>query len=314
MFKYNIPTAAWAEFDDFHQARDYIASQKTPLVIKADGLAAGKGVIIAPDKEAAINAARDMLVENAFGSAGHKILVEEFLSGEEISVMAFCDGEHIVPMVSAQDHKRAFDNDMGPNTGGMGAYSPSPLYDEVLERRIMEEILVPTCVKMKEEGRPYKGVLYAGLMITESGPKVLEYNARFGDPETQVVLARLKSDLMDIIAAVNEGGIHKINIEWRHEAAACVVMASGGYPGEYEKGYEIKGINKAENKDVLVFHSGTVARNNKIFSNGGRVLGITALGAGIREAVDHAYEAVREIDFTAAFYRKDIGAKALREC
>lgn len=311
MIRHKIPTAGYATFSDFKAAEKYIKEQGAPLVVKADGLAAGKGVIIALNQEEAIQAARDMLEGNAFGEAGCKVVIEEFLEGEEVSILAFCDGKTIVPMVSAQDHKRAYDDDEGPNTGGMGAYSPAPVYTEDLAEIVMREVLLPSCEKMTQEGNPYQGVLYAGLMITEDGPKVLEYNARFGDPETQAVLVRLKSDLLDIIDAVIEEKLDKLEIQWSPEAAVCVVMAAGGYPGSYGSGYEISGIEAAEKKGSLVFHGGTAEKEGKLVSNGGRVLGVTGLGPTIKEAMDNTYAALEEIKFQTAFYRKDIGRRAL---
>ncbi len=311
MIKYNIPTAKYAAFTDINKALAYIKEQGAPLVIKADGLAAGKGVIIAPDEKTAIKAAQDMLEKDAFGEAGHKIIIEEFLEGEEVSILAFCDGKTVIPMVSSQDHKRAFDGDSGPNTGGMGAYSPAPAYTGELAEFVYSQILIPTCEALKAEGRLYKGVLYAGLMITDKGIKVLEYNARFGDPETQAVLIRLKSDLLDIIEAVIDGNLDKTEIAWYEEAAVCIVIAAGGYPGKYEKGHIIKGIEEAQKNGAIVFQAGTALKDGNILTNGGRVLGVTALGENILEAINKAYKAAGVISFKDSFYRKDIGYKAL---
>jgi len=311
MEKYHIPTAAYAAFSNSEEAIAYIRKQGAPLVIKADGLAAGKGVIIAMDEETACDAVRQMLEEDAFGSAGHRVLIEEFLQGEEVSILAFCDGYHIVPMASAQDHKRAYDGDMGPNTGGMGAYSPAPVYTSELAKLVEKEILIPSCDALRAEGRTYRGVLYVGLMITKDGPKVLEYNARFGDPETQPVLMRLKTDLIDIIDAISEGRLDEMKIEWDEKPAVCVVIASGGYPGSYKKGYEIYGLEESAAEGAEVFHAGTVLKDDKVLSSGGRVLGVTATGESIADAIKNTYRAVEKISFTESFFRKDIGFRAL---
>lgn len=311
MEKYCIPTAAYAAFSDSGEAIAYIRKQGAPLVIKADGLAAGKGVIIAMDEETACDAVRQMLEEGVFGSAGNRVLIEEFLQGEEVSILAFCDGYHIVPMASAQDHKRAYDGDMGPNTGGMGAYSPAPVYTPELAKIVEQQILIPSCNALRAEGRIYRGVLYVGLMITKDGPKVLEYNARFGDPETQPVLMRLKTDLIEIIEAILEGRLDEMKIEWDEKPAVCVVIASGGYPGSYQKGYEIYGLEEAAAEGAVVFHAGTVLKDNQVLSSGGRVLGVTATGGNIAEAIKNAYRAVDKISFEESFFRKDIGFRAL---
>lgn len=312
MSKYEIPTAAYAVFTEAEAAIAYIKKQGAPIVVKADGLAAGKGVIVAMDEETAINAVKDMLEDNAFGTAGHQVVIEEFLEGEEVSILAFCDGKTIVPMVSSQDHKRAYDGDAGPNTGGMGAYSPAPVYTPQLAAMVEKEILAKSAQALVAEGRYYQGVLYVGLMITDKGPRVLEYNARFGDPETQAVLMRLKTDLIDIIKAMQQGQLGEIAIEWHDEAAVCVVMAAGGYPGAYDKGNAISGLDAAYATGAMVFHAGTALKEGQVVSNGGRVLGVTALGADIAQAVKNTYEAVEKISFADCFYRRDIGYRALQ--
>lgn len=313
MKKYNIPTANYEVFQNSEKAFNYIKQQAFPLVIKADGLAAGKGVFIVKDLLQARDALDALMEEKKFGEAGRQVIIEEFLEGEEVSILAFCDGKTIVPMVSSQDHKKIFDNDRGPNTGGMGAYSPVPFYPDEFEKRVLEEILKPTVKGLQSEGREYKGVLYAGLILTKQGPKVLEFNARFGDPETQVILPRLKTDLIDIFNAVIEGTLHKINIEWKDNAAVCVVMASGGYPGKYQKGKVISGLERLEKmKDIIVFHAGTKFQDDKIITSGGRVLGITAWDENISKAKERAYKGVKEIYFEDMYYRKDIASKAIK--
>ncbi|MGI6360758.1 MAG: phosphoribosylamine--glycine ligase [Bacillota bacterium] len=311
MYKYNIPTAAYQVFTDAAEAIAYVKEQGAPIVVKADGLAAGKGVIVAMDEKTAIQAIRDMLEEDAFGSAGRRVVIEEFLTGEEVSILAFCDGETIVPMVSSQDHKRAYDGDKGPNTGGMGAYSPAPVYTEKLAQEVMETILLPSARALVAEGRYYQGVLYVGLMITAQGPKVLEYNARFGDPETQAVLLRLQTDLLDIMDWIEDGSLAEQEISWSEDPAVCVVIAAGGYPGSYRKGDVIKGLDLATRAGAIVFHAGTAVKDGKIVSNGGRVLGVTACGADIKKAIDNTYHAVEQISFADCFNRKDIGYRAL---
>lgn len=311
MSKYNIPTAKYAKFTDAGSAIEYIKETGAPCVVKADGLAAGKGVVVARDEETAINAVRMMMEDKAFGQAGDMIIIEECLEGEEVSILAFTDGETVVPMVSSQDHKRVFDNDEGPNTGGMGAYSPAPVYTDELHRQVMEKILKPTVQGMAQEGRLYEGVLYAGLMITKDGPKVLEFNVRFGDPETQAVLTRLDSDLVEIMEAVIDKRLHEVNIRWKPEAAVCVVLAAGGYPGSYKKGDPITGLDDAA-REAIVFHAGTGLQDGRIVTSGGRVLGVTALGPSIPAAIENAYKAVGKIHFDNMHYRKDIGQKALR--
>lgn len=310
MYKYDIPTAKYADFTDKAAALAYLEEQGAPIVIKADGLAAGKGVVVAMTMEEARAAVEDMLSGNAFGEAGSKVVIEEFLQGEEVSVLAFSDGKTVLPMVSAQDHKRVFDNDEGPNTGGMGAYSPAPVYTEELAAEVLAKVLQPAVDGMAAEGRPYKGVLYAGLMLTPEGVRVLEFNARFGDPETQAVLMRLKSDLAEIMLAVIEGRLAEMTLEWYEEPAVCVVIASGGYPGSYAKGLPISGL-EAEHEKVEVFHAGTKFIGQQVVTDGGRVLGVTARGADIREAIDRAYEAVDGIGWDGCFCRRDIGWRAL---
>jgi len=314
MKKYNIPTANYEVFGNSKEAFDYIKQQTFPLVIKADGLAAGKGVFIVKNLVEARDALDALMEEKKFGEAGRQVIIEEFLEGEEVSILAFCDGKTVVPMVSSQDHKKIFDNDQGPNTGGMGAYSPVPFYPNEFKKTVLEEILKPTVKGLQSERREYRGVLYAGLVLTEEGPKVLEFNARFGDPETQVVLPRLKTDLVDILNAVIDGSLHKINIEWEDNAAVCVVVASGGYPGKYQKGKVISGLERLENmKGIIVFHAGTKFQDGKIITSGGRVLGITAWDKTISKAKEKAYEGVEKIYFEDMYYRKDIAAKAIKE-
>jgi phosphoribosylamine--glycine ligase len=308
----HIPTAAFGTFSDAAAAKKFLAGQEPPYVIKADGLAAGKGVLICSSRAEAESAIDDVLVRRLFGAAGDKVVIEEFLAGDEASFMVLTDGDHIVPLASSQDHKRVFDGDKGPNTGGMGAYSPAPVVTKKLERLVMEQIMVPTVQAMEKEGRPFKGILYAGLMINNNEAKVLEFNARFGDPETQPVMMRLDTDLIDIIEAILDGNLSKIDIKWKAESAVCVVMASGGYPGDYEKGKEIKGLeNAAKCNDVMVFHAGTKLKDGKAVTDGGRVLGVTGLGPVVAAAIDHAYAGVREISFEGAQFRMDIGARAL---
>ena len=312
--KYNIPTANYEIFQNSKKALDYIQQQTFPLVIKADGLAAGKGVFIVKNLLEARDALNALMDEKQFGDAGRQVIIEEFLEGEEVSILAFCDGKTVVPMVSSQDHKKVFENDLGPNTGGMGAYSPVPFYPDEFEKRVLEEILIPTVKGLQIEGKEYKGVLYAGLILTEEGPKVLEFNARFGDPETQVILPRLKTDLIDILNAVIDSTLHKINIQWEDNAAVCVVVASGGYPGKYQKGKVISGLDRLEKmKDIMAFHAGTKFQDDQVVTSGGRVLGITAWDDTISKAKEKAYKAVKEIYFEDMYYRKDIAAKAIKE-
>lgn len=310
MKKYNIPTAGYEVFDNPADALEYIKKGSFPTVIKAEGLALGKGVIIAKDLAEAEAGIHDIMEDKVFGESGNRVVIEEFLTGPEVSVLAFCDGKTVVPMVSAQDHKRAYDNDEGLNTGGMGTFSPSRLYDDAKATECMENIFLPTVKAMASEGRPFKGVIYFGLMMTEKGVKVIEYNARFGDPETQVVLPRLKTDLVEIMEAVIDERLHELNIEWEDNAAVCVVMASGGYPVKYQSGYEITGLDKvAEHNDLTVFHAGTKLDGDKLVTAGGRVLGITAVGANLDAAIKRAYEGVDMVSFTDCHFRKDIGIK-----
>lgn len=309
MARYGIPTARYGVFTEEQAARNFARELPGPWVVKADGLAAGKGVLICATIEETDAEIRNILVDKAFGSAGEKVIVEEFLEGEELSLMAFCDGQTVVPLVSAQDHKRVFSGDQGPNTGGMGAYSPAPVATPQVCQEIVAKVLEPTVRAMALEGRPFKGILYAGMMITQEGPRVLEFNARFGDPETQVVLPRLKTDLVEIMLAVCEGRLGKLDIQWRDEACVSVVMASGGYPGHYAKGFPIQGLEKVSD-DILVFHSGTSLANQQIVTAGGRVLAVTALGDSLRQAVDLAYSGVKQIYFEGAHFRDDIAHRA----
>lgn len=310
MKKYNIPTAGYQVFDDCAGALEYLDTCSAPIVVKADGLALGKGVIIAKTIEEAKDAVNGMMNDKVFGEAGSRVVVEEFIEGPEVSILAFTDGKTIVPMVSSQDHKRAYDHDQGPNTGGMGTFSPSPLYDQKLADFCMKEIFLPTIDAMKKEGRKFKGVLYFGLMLTKDGPKVLEYNARFGDPETQVVLPRLKSDLLEIFEAIIDERLSEVKIEWSENAAVCVVAASGGYPGKYATGIEISGLEAAEaNGETIVFHAGTSAKDGKFYTAGGRVLGVTAVEGTMEKAIEKAYAGIAKISFEGMHYRKDIGRK-----
>ena len=309
MKKYNIPTAKYEVFNDPDKAIEYVkAENTTPVVVKADGLALGKGVIIAQTIDEAVEAIKEIMEDKKFGDSGNNIVIEEFLTGPEVSVLAFTDGKCVKPMVSSKDHKRAFDNDEGLNTGGMGTISPNPYYTDEIADVSMETIFKPTIEAMNKEGRPFKGCLYFGLMITPNGPKVIEYNARFGDPEAQVVLPRLKTDLVDICEAVIDETLSELDIEWYDGAAACVVMASGGYPVKYNKGLEITGLDdKGQVDDAIVYHAGTKYENGKFYTNGGRVLGITAVAPTLDEALKKAYSAVDKINFDGAHYRHDIG-------
>ena len=310
MKKYNIPTAAYEIFTDSAEAISYLEKGTFPAVIKADGLALGKGVIIAQNLDEAKAAVHDMIDGGKFGKSGSRVVIEQFLTGPEVSVLAFTDGKTVKPMVSAQDHKRAYDNDEGLNTGGMGTFSPSRLYDAAKEEECMKNIFLPTIKAMQAEGRPFKGVLYFGLMMTADGVKVIEYNCRFGDPETQVVLPRLKTDLVEIMEAVIDERLDEIEIEWADNAAVCVVMASGGYPVSYEKGYEISGIEDANAMDnVIVFHAGTKLVDGKYTNAGGRVLGVTAVDENLDKAIKRAYEGVSKISWKDEFHRNDIGIK-----
>jgi len=311
MKKYNIPTAGYEVFYEAEKALEYIKAQNDyPTVIKADGLALGKGVIIAEDYAQAEDAIKSIMCDKVFGESGSRVVIEEFLTGPEVSVLAFTDGKTVVPMVSAQDHKRALDNDKGLNTGGMGAFSPSRNYTKEIADECFKTIFKPTIDAMNEEGRTFKGVIYFGLMLTPKGPKVIEYNARFGDPETQAVLPRLKTDFVDIINAVIDEKLDEITIEWEDNACVCVVAASGGYPVKYNKGYEIKGLDKLSGKDdIMVFHAGTDIKDGKLVTSGGRVLGVTAKGDNLDEAIKKAYAAIANVEFTDIHYRRDIGVK-----
>ena len=309
MKKYNIPTASYETFTSPEDAIAYLEkNQKYPIVLKADGLALGKGVVVAQTIDEAKQAVREMMEGGKFGKSGARVLIEECMVGREVTELCFCDGRTIVPMVASQDHKRVFDGDKGPNTGGMGAFAPSPLYTPEVARRTTEEILLPTLRAMNAEGFTFKGVLYVGLMLTADGPKVVEYNARFGDPETQVVLPRLKTDFVDVINAVIDEKLDELEIEWIPEACACVVMASGGYPQSYPKGLEITGLDEnGQAEGVTVYHAGTKLENGKLLTNGGRVLGVTATAKTLDEALEKAYAAVEKIHFDGAHYRHDIG-------
>ncbi len=310
-----IPTADYAMFEQYEAAMNYLDSREDgPIVVKADGLAAGKGAIVCSNINEARDAIKRCMVDEEFGEAGNRVVIEECLVGEELSVLALTDGKTIAPLASSQDHKAVFDDDKGPNTGGMGAYSPAPLMTEDLLDEIIESVLVPTVHAMNNCGKRFKGVLYAGLMITKSGPKVLEYNVRFGDPETQPIMMRLDTDILDLLEAVCDGKLKDMDIEWKDEAAVCVVMASGGYPGKYKKDIEITGLeNVSEAADkAVVFHAGTKEKSNKVVTAGGRVLGVTALGTDIPQAIKNAYAAVKKIHFDGAHFRNDIGKKALK--
>lgn len=311
MKKYSIPTAGYEVFENSKDALSYIKEQnKYPVVVKADGLALGKGVIIAQNEAEAEDAVHTIMDDKKFGASGNKVVIEEFITGPEVSVLAFTDGKCVKPMVSSMDHKRAYDGDKGPNTGGMGTISPNPYYTPEIADRCMKEIFLPTIEAMNKEGRTFKGCLYFGLMLTADGPKVIEYNARFGDPETQVVLPRLKTPLCDIVDAVIDENLSDLDIQWSDEACACVVMASGGYPGSYPKGIEIKGLDSDGQVDgACVFHAGTALENGVFKTAGGRVLGVTALGSDLKEALKKAYAAVEKITFEGAHYRTDIGNK-----
>ncbi|EIM27812.1 phosphoribosylamine--glycine ligase [Microvirga lotononidis] len=309
--EFDIPTAAYRRFTDAEAAKAYIRGYGVPIVVKADGLAAGKGVVVATSFEEAEQAV-DMMIGGGLGAAGAEVVIEAFLEGEEASFFALCDGTHAVPFGTAQDHKRVFDGDQGPNTGGMGAYSPAAVMTPELQARAMREIIEPTLAGMKARGTPYTGILYAGLMLTKDGPQLIEYNARLGDPETQVLLPRLKSDLVTALLAACDGVLNSISLQWSDQAALTVVMAARGYPGAVEKGSEIRGIDKAEAlNDVIVFHAGTKQDGDRIVANGGRVLNVTALGRTISEAQTKAYEAVSQIVWPEGFCRKDIGWRAV---
>jgi len=312
MKKYHIPTAFYEIFDKREDAVKYIRKCGAPIVVKADGLAAGKGVIICKTVEEAIQAVDEIMVKKVFGEAGSRVVVEEYLVGEEASYVAFTDGKAILPLASSQDHKAIFDGDQGPNTGGMGAYSPAPVVTDEVHERIIEKILRPIIYGMGEEGRTYKGVLYAGLMIHEGHPKVLEFNARFGDPETQPVLMRMKGDIVPILEACMKGTLSQHRIEWDNRSSVCLVMASKGYPGDYEKGKVITGLKEVSRiEGVFVFHAGTSLKDEQMITNGGRVLGVTGLGEDVPRAIEKTYQAVKKISWDGVYYRTDIGQKAL---
>ncbi|MFI5358424.1 MAG: phosphoribosylamine--glycine ligase [Halanaerobiales bacterium] len=314
MKKYRIPTAEYEVFEDAEEAIEYIKGKELPLVIKAEGLAAGKGVIVARTLEEAVDGVNSILVDKVYGSAGIRIVVEEFLAGEEATILAFTDGKTIVHMLASQDHKQVYEKDQGPNTGGMGAYAPAPLVDEALMERVYREILLPTLRGLQGEGIDYRGVLYCGLMIKDGVPKVLEYNVRFGDPEAQVILPLLKTDLVEIAEAVIEGRLEKQQIEWHDKKALCVVMASGGYPGEYVAGKEISGLDKASSlPDIQVFQAGTKREGDRLLTAGGRVLAVTATGDTFKEVIEKAYEAVDQIYFPDFHVRRDIGWKIFKD-
>ncbi|HET9916965.1 MAG TPA: phosphoribosylamine--glycine ligase [Candidatus Binatia bacterium] len=307
-----IPTAAFATFTEAAAAKQYLARQKSPYVVKADGLAAGKGVLICATLTEAEAAIDEILVRKSFGAAGDNVVIEEFLAGEEASFMALTDGEHVLPLATSQDHKRIFDNDHGPNTGGMGAYSPAPIVTAEVHARILREILLPLLNGLKRQNIRYRGLIYAGLMITKDGPKVIEFNARFGDPECQPIMMRLKSDLLPLLEATLDAKLDQVRAEWREDPAVCVVLTANGYPGAYDKGNEISGLEKlADWRQGFVFHAGTAKDNNRWLTTGGRVLGVTARGKTLAEAVEEVYRAVGEISWPGMHYRKDIARRAL---
>jgi phosphoribosylamine--glycine ligase len=310
MKRYHIPTASFKIFEQKEEAIDFVRSSEFPLVIKADGLAAGKGAFVVEDLKSAEEAVEKVMVQKIFGEAGNRVVVEDFLIGEEVTILTFTDGRTVLPMVSSQDHKRIYDGDRGPNTGGMGAYAPTLIVNEKIMKKITEEILEPAIFGLNKEGRVFKGVLYAGLMITEIGPKVIEFNCRFGDTETQVVLPLLESDLAEIFLSIVEEELDLQDVKWKEGSAVCVVLASGGYPDKYEKGKEIFGLNRVGNSNVLVFHAGTKKTGNRIVTNGGRVLGITAFDQTMEGALGRAYSAVDKIRFDGMQYRHDIGYRA----
>jgi phosphoribosylamine---glycine ligase len=308
----NIPTAAYEHFRDAQAARAYIRQQGAPIVVKADGLAAGKGVVVAMTEQEAI-AAVDTMFGGGFGASGAEVVIEEFMAGEEASFFALCDGEHALPLATAQDHKRAFDGDQGPNTGGMGSYSPAPVLTEAMCTRVMEEMIKPTLRALKQMGCPYKGVLYAGVMVTKDGPKLVEYNARFGDPECQVLMLRMMSDIVPALLASADGELHHFSLRWYDDAALTVIMATKGYPGDYGKGSVIEGLDEAAKVEgIEIFHAGTAMKDGRIVANGGRVLNICALGKTVTEAQARAYQAVDRIKWPEGFCRRDIGWQAVK--
>lgn len=309
MQKYHIPTAKYAAFTNYEEALAFIRSEGAPIVIKADGLAAGKGVVVAKSIEEAEAALKSMLKDVAFGAAGVRVVIEEFLEGEEMTLLAFVNGSTVKPMVASQDHKPVFDGDKGPNTGGMGTYAPLPHIDSSVIERIIHDIVQPTAEALAAEGVPFEGILYTGLMLTKEGPKVIEYNARFGDPETQVVLPLLETDLLEILTASLTGELENVEVKWKDKSAVCVIMSSAGYPGPYEKGQIIHGLDQVVHP-TIIFHAGTDTKNGEIINNGGRVLGITAIGETLKEARELAYQSVEKVTFIGAHYRTDIGSKA----
>ncbi|QUH19936.1 phosphoribosylamine--glycine ligase [Alkaliphilus sp. B6464] len=308
MKKYDIPTAQYHEVTTFEEAKLVIEGYSYPVVVKADGLAAGKGVFICENKEEALSVIKQLLDDKILGDAGKSIVIEEFLKGTETSILCFIDGHTIIPMVSSQDHKRAFDGDNGPNTGGMGTYSPNYVYTEEIAKQVEKEILYPTLIGIQQEKMDYRGIIFIGLMITEDGPKVLEYNVRFGDPETQVVLPRLKTDLIEIFDNIIDRKLEDTDIQWSEDGVVCVILASGGYPNKYENGLEITGLDTIEN-ELLIFHSGTIENENKIVTKGGRVLGVVGIDKNVQEAREKVYANIDKIRFKGSFYRKDIGIK-----
>lgn len=313
MFRHKIPTAAYEGFDEAEKALKYIEAKGPPFVVKADGLAAGKGVVVCATKAEAESAIDAIMNKKAFGSAGGRIVIEEFLEGEEASFLAITDGKTVIPLAPAQDHKRIFDGDLGPNTGGMGTYSPAPIVTPALEKEVMETIMLPVVHAMEAEGRPYRGVLYAGLMIKDGKAKVLEFNARFGDPEVQPILMRMEGDLFEVLYRAATNGLDGVKIRWSKRASVCVVMAAKGYPGDYAKGKAITGLEEAKDvKDVVVFHAGTALKDGRVVTSGGRVLGVAALGDTVKAAIDAAYSAVERIKWDGAYYRRDIGKRALQ--
>ena len=309
MKKYGIPTARYESFNSLDQVKLF-TKEDEPVVVKASGLASGKGVVLCRNGKEARSAIQSIMQGKVFGNAGDQVVIEEFLTGQEVSLLAFTDGKTILPLESAQDHKAACDDDKGPNTGGMGAYSPAPIFTDKLKKKVVDEIMIPTVRAMAKEGRYYRGILYAGLMLTESGPKVLEFNARFGDPETQPIMMRIKNDIVPIFEACIDGTLATQTLQWKPESTVCVVMAAKGYPGSYEKGNEITGVNLNENQQAMVFHAGTKLDNGKVLTNGGRVLGVTALGLNINQAIKNAYSVVDKIKWDGIHFRKDIGSKA----
>jgi phosphoribosylamine--glycine ligase len=310
--KYRVPTAKSRTFDSRDEAAAYVESIGMPVVVKADGLAAGKGVIPSTTRDDALKALDTIMVERAFGDAGERVLIEEFLVGEEASFIVLTDGKTVIPLASSQDHKPIYDGDRGPNTGGMGAYSPAPVVTEEVHKRIMDEIMIPTIRGMASEGRPYRGVLYGGLMIANGQPKVLEFNARLGDPENQPIMMRMRGDIVPLLEACIDGNLRNGLVDWDPRWAVCVVMASEGYPGSYEKNRVIRGLDRVrEMQDVFVFHAGTARGGGDIITNGGRVLGVTSLGEDAREAIDLVYSAVQKIEWDGVHYRSDIGKRAL---